>query len=84
MFKDVWSAKKEGLHGKKVSDPTSLEVLERRWNSTASNFILKLPKTKNGYYSITTYVDRLSRRIYFTPSKDSDTAVDVANDLAIC
>ncbi len=42
-------------------------------------FIVKLPKTKNGYDSITTYVDRLSRRVHFIPSKDSDTAVDVAN-----
>ena len=71
---------KKDYFGKKLTDPTSLEVPERRWGSLASDFIVKLPKTKNGYDSITTYVDRLSRRVHFIPSKDSDTAVDVAND----
>ena len=62
-----------------MTEPTSLEVLERRWGSIASDFSVKLPKTKNGYDSITTYVDRLSLRVHFIPSKDSDTAVDVSN-----
>ncbi len=70
---------KERPHGKKLTEPTSLEVPERRWGFIASDFILKLQKAKNGYYSITTYADRLSRRVHFVPSKDSDTAVDVAN-----
>lgn len=74
----VCQQKKDYL-GKKLTDPTSLEVPERRWGSLASDFIVKLPKTKNGFDSITTYVDRLSRRVHFIPSKDSDTAVDVAN-----
>ncbi len=74
----VCQQKKDYL-GKKLTDPTSLEVPERRWGSLASDFIVKLPKTKNGYDSITTYVDRLSRRVHFIPSKDSDTAIDVAN-----
>ena len=74
----VCQQKKDYL-GKKLTDPTSLEVSERRWGSLATDFIVKLPKTKNGFDSITTYVDRLSRRVHFIPSKDSDTAVDVAN-----
>ncbi len=70
---------KKDYMGKKLTDPTSLEVPGRRWGSLASDFIVKLPKTKNGFDSITTYVDRLTRRVHFIPSKDSDTAVDVAN-----
>ncbi len=65
--------------GKKLTESTSLEVPHRQWGSIAGDFIVKLPKTKNGYDSITTYVDRLSRRVPFIPSKYSDTAVDVAN-----
>ncbi len=56
-----------------------MEVPERRWGSIASDFIVKLPKTKNVFDSNTTYVDRLSRGVHFIPPKDSDTAVDVAN-----
>ena len=46
---------------KKFTDPTPLNIPLRRWGSLASDFIVKLPKTKNGYDSITTWVDRLSR-----------------------
>jgi len=70
---------KKDHSGKKLTDPTSLEVPERRWGSLATDFIVSLPKTKLGYDCITTWVDRLSRRVHFIPSKMSDTAVDVAD-----
>ena len=70
---------KKDHQGKKLGDPTSLEVPTRRWGSLATDFIVSLPKTKNGFNSITTWVDRLSRRVHFIPSKEADTAVDVAN-----
>ena len=47
--------------------------------SIASDLIVKLSKTRNGFDSITTYVDRLSIRVHFIPSKDTDTVVDVAD-----
>ncbi len=65
---------------KKLTSPTSLEMPERRWGSLATDFIVKLPKTKKGYDAITTWVDRLTRRVHFLKSKTTDTAVDVAND----
>ena len=34
--------------GKKLSDPSSLEVPERRWGSIATDFIVKLPKRNLG------------------------------------
>ena len=70
---------KKDCIGKKLTDPLSLEVPDRRWGSISSDFIVKLPKTKNGFDCITTYVDRLSRRVHFVTSKETDTAVDVAN-----
>lgn len=45
----------------------------------ATDFIVSLPKTKNCLDSSTTWVDRLTRRVHFIPSKNSDNAVDVAN-----
>jgi len=64
---------------KKLTSPTSLEMPERRWGSLATDFIVKLPKTKNGYDAITTWVDRLTRRVHFIKSRTTDSAVDVAN-----
>jgi hypothetical protein len=63
---------------KNLTVPTPLEVPIRRWGSNATDFIMHLPKTKNGYDSITTGVDRLSRRVHFFPSRSSDSAVDEA------
>ena len=45
---------------KKLGDPTALEIRDRRWGFLATDFIVALPKTKNGYDCITTWVDRLS------------------------
>ena len=42
------------------------------------DFITHLPTTATGFDSITTFVDRLSRRVHFVPSRMSDTAKDVA------
>ena len=64
---------------KKLSEPVSLEMPERRWGSLATDFIVHLPKTKNGYDSITTWVDRLSRRVNFVKSKTTDTSIEVAD-----
>ena len=50
----------------------------RRWGSVSTDFITHLPKTKDGFDCITTWVDRLSRRVHFIPSRSSDTAVDAA------
>ena len=70
---------KKDHQGKRLTDPSSLEVPQRRWGSLSTDFIVGLPRTKNGYDSITTWVDRLTRRVHFIPSKETDTAVDVAN-----
>ena len=64
---------------KKLTEPTSLEIPERRWGSLASDFIVRLPRTKDGYDAITTWVDRLTRRVHFLKSHTNDTAEDTAN-----
>lgn len=64
---------------RKLNDPMSLEMPERRWGSLATDFIVHLPKTKGGFDAITTWVDRLTRRVHFLKCKTSDTAVDVAD-----
>ena len=63
----------------KLNDPMSLEMPERRWGSLATDFIVQLPRTKDGYDAITTWVDRLTRRVHFVKSKTTDTATDVAD-----
>ena len=63
---------------KKITDPQPLEIPQRRWGSVSSDFIVSLPRTSRGFDAITTYVDRLSRRVHFLPCKSDDTALDVA------
>lgn len=63
---------------KSLTDPNPLEMPSRRWGSVSTDFITHLPKTKDGYDCITTWVDRISRRVHFIPSRSSDTAVDAA------
>lgn len=74
----ICQQKKDG-RSKKLGIPTPLDVPTRRWGSLATDFIVKLPKTNRGHDSITTWVDRLSRRVHFIPGRTTDTAVDVAN-----
>lgn len=49
--------RKKDHTGQKLGDPTGLEVPDRRWGSLACDFIVKLPRSKNGFDSRTTYVD---------------------------
>lgn len=70
---------KDYQNKKRFTDPNSLNVPTRRWGSLATDFIVKLPLTERGFDSITTWVDRLSRRVHFIPSHTTDTATDVAS-----
>lgn len=63
---------------KKLTDSMSLEIPKRRWGSLATDFIVKLPKNKDCYDCITTWVDRLARRVHFLKRKRTATAVDTA------
>ena len=60
------------------SDPQVVQTPIRRWGSLSTDFIVHLPKTKNGFDAITTWVDRLSRRIHLIPSHTSDNALHTA------
>lgn len=43
------------------------------------DFISHLPTPTTGFNSITTIVDRFSRRVHFMASKNTGTAIDIAN-----
>lgn len=57
---------------KLLGESSPLKPPSRRWGSVASDFIVKLPVTKKGFNAITTFVDRLSKRVHFVPSKEED------------
>ena len=63
---------------KKLTEPSSLEMPERRWGSFATDFIVSLPMSKRGFDSIIKWVDWLTRRVHFIPSLATDTAVNAA------
>jgi hypothetical protein len=46
-----------------------LEVLEWKWEETAIDFIMGLPRTQSGYDSIWVIVDRLTKVTHFIPIK---------------
>lgn len=63
----------------KLPEATSLEMPDMRWRSSESASTVALARTKDGFDTITTWVDRLTRRTHSSPSCTTDTAVDVSN-----
>lgn len=69
-------------HGReKLTDPTPLYIPSRRWGSIGTDFIVGLPKTRSSYGAITTWVNRLTTRVHFIVSRETDTAFDAADAL---
>lgn len=56
-----------------------LEIPQGRWHTVSLDFMTHLPKTKRGYDAITVFVDTVTKRAHFEPSRGDDTAKDVAN-----
>eukprot|EP00171_Calliarthron_tuberculosum_P016938 IDg16938t1 len=65
---------------KPLTVPQILESPSRRWGSISTDFITQLPRTKSGHDSITTYVDRFSKRPHFLACKNTDTASHAAKN----
>lgn len=63
---------------KPFGEPEPLELPNRRWGSVSMNFVTHLPVTPAGFDSITTFVDRFSKRVHFITSEGTETAIDVA------
>eukprot|EP00171_Calliarthron_tuberculosum_P023944 IDg23944t1 len=63
---------------KPLGVPQPLEIPDKRWGSIATDFVNQFPVTETGFDAITTYVDRLTKRVHFVLSKTTDTAIDVA------
>lgn len=71
----VFQQHKDG-NQKRFGVPQLLEVPSRRWGSISTDFMVRLPRTAGGFDAITTWVDRLSRRVHFIPCRTQDTAAD--------
>ena len=57
----------------------SLDIPQERWEIITMDFILGLPKTKSGYDSILTVVDKLSKRAHFLKTRSTADARDTAH-----
>lgn len=53
-----------------------METSRGIWGSIFTDFIVQLPRIGRGFEAITTWVDRISRRFHFLPSRTEDTAVN--------
>lgn len=60
--------------------PTPLEIPSRHWGSIGTDFIVGLPKTKDGNDAITTYIDRFTKRVHFLATTSAAYAKQVASD----
>ena len=56
-----------------------LPIPSRPWSSISMDLIVKLPKTKHGYDSIVTVVDRLTKLTHFIPCTTDVTALQLAH-----
>lgn len=55
-----------------------LELPNRPWESISMDFIVKLPKTKEGFDAVMVVVDRFSKYVEFIPTFTTATAEDIA------
>ena len=55
-----------------------LAIPENKWEHVTMDFIVQLPKTKQGYDSIIVFVDKLTKRAHFIPTYTTATAPDIA------
>ena len=55
-----------------------LQIPDARWQAVSMDFIVQLPRTKNGKDAIVVFVDRLSKMVHFAASTTTATAEDTA------
>ena len=55
-----------------------LPIPQKKWHSVSMDFIVQLPKSKNGFDAIMVVCDRLSKGAVFTPMYTTNTAPEVA------
>lgn len=56
----------------------SLPLPQEPWESVGMDFIVELPRTKNGYNAILTFVDRLTKMTHLVPTTTNCDAVETA------
>lgn len=62
---------------KNLTSPETLKMPEKRCGLLFTDFIVGIPKAKDGFESVTKWIDMLSRRVLFVKSKTMDTSLHV-------
>ena len=68
----------KGQPGKSQGLLKPLRIPSASWESVGMDFIVHLPKTRNGHTAIVVWVDRLTKMVHFEPTYTSVTAEEVA------
>jgi hypothetical protein len=58
----------KGANRKPIGLLHPLPIPERKWECVSTDLIVQLPKTKNGYDAIATFVDKLTKMAHFVPT----------------
>nr|GEW66766.1 putative reverse transcriptase domain-containing protein [Tanacetum cinerariifolium] len=67
-----FEAQTEALKPENLSAKDVREISKWKWEKITMDFIIKLPKTTNGYDTIWVIVDRLTKSAHFLPMKEND------------
>ncbi|GJV83224.1 putative reverse transcriptase domain-containing protein [Tanacetum coccineum] len=65
-------SKVKAEHQKSSSLLVQLEIPEWKWEKITIDFVIKLPKTANGYDTIWVIMDRLTKSAHFLPMRKTD------------
>nr|GEW06941.1 putative reverse transcriptase domain-containing protein [Tanacetum cinerariifolium] len=78
VSKCLTCAKVKAEHLKPSGLLQQLEIPKWKWENVTMDFVIGLPKTPSGYYSIWVIMDRLTKSAHFLPKKKTDSIEKLA------
>ncbi|GJU28481.1 putative reverse transcriptase domain-containing protein [Tanacetum coccineum] len=78
VSKCLTCARVKAEHQKPSGLLVQLEIPQWKWDNVTMDFVIKLPKSSQGYDTIWVIVDRLTKSAIFTPMRETDSMEKLA------